>query len=190
MNLLTQETCSRPDDIRFIPLSRGLFARVSAKDYERVSQFKWSARWSECTHSFYAFRNMYLGGGRKNTKRREVSMARFILGLEFGDKRWADHIDHNTLDNTRENLRISTCRQQQQNRRGSYKGSSKYKGVSWRSWKRGGGGGKWIARIVVDDVRLFLGYFETEEEAAEAYAQAAIKFHGEFACLEKRCPPK
>jgi hypothetical protein len=51
------------------------------------------------------------------------------------------------------------------------------------SRRRVGGEGHqlWSAYIDVDDKRTFLGYFEDPEDAARAYDQAAIEYHGEFA---------
>ena len=40
--------------------------------------------------------------------------------------------------------------------------------------------GKWQARITVDGATKSLGAYETKEEAAAAYAEAAAKYHGEF----------
>lgn len=54
--------------------------------------------------------------GRK--QQRAVFLAREIVGLEFGDRRQADHRNRDTLDNRRQNLRIVDKSGQMQNRRG------------------------------------------------------------------------
>jgi hypothetical protein len=45
----------------------------------------------------------------------------------------------------------------------------------------------WMALIGVKRKNIFLGVFRTREEAAQVYNQAAIKYFGEFACLNKIC---
>ena len=95
-----------------------------------------------------------------------------------------DHHKGNTLDDRIENLRLATQKENSENRVKSltYKGkptSSKYKGVNW--YKRYG---KWQAllRVIKNGKRccLFLGYFDTEEEAYAAYVAAAKLHHGDF----------
>jgi excinuclease UvrABC ATPase subunit len=58
------------------------------------------------------------------------------------------------------------------------KTTSAYKGVLWCKQKN-----KWKARIYVDKKQIWLGYFNLEKDAAEAYNKAAIKFLGSFAGL-------
>lgn len=89
-----------------------------------------------------------------------------------------DHINHNGIDNRKQNLRNCTKKQNRANSRSLAKSSSKYKGVCWdKSCK------KWCAYIKNNDKRTHLGYFEDEAEAARAHDRAAKKIRGEFAAL-------
>ncbi len=90
---------------------------------------------------------------------------------------WIDHKDGVKANRKITNLRLATPTQNQQNKAG-YGAYSK--GVTWRDRKIK----PWQAKIRVDGERIHLGSFETEEEAAEAYKQAAAQYHGEFANVE------
>lgn len=176
MYLLAQETCPRIDDIRFIPLSRGLFAKVSVCDYERLDQWKWFASWNPHTQSFYAHRHSAVIEGKNRAK---IGMARLILDLDFGDKRQAEHENHDTLDNTRKNLRIATTSQNQGNRKKPCTNTSGLKGAS-ACWRRGKLLG-YMSQIKFQDKWMYLGIHSTPELAHEAYCTKALELHGEFA---------
>ena len=88
-----------------------------------------------------------------------------------------DHINGNTLDCRRENLRIVTSRQNTMNIH-IIRGKSCYKGVFWNKDIE-----KWYSRIGVNYKLINLGYFASEIEAAKAYDRAALKHFGEFARL-------
>lgn len=88
-----------------------------------------------------------------------------------------DHIDHNRRNNRIENLREATRSQNCWNR---IEDNGNGKGVTLRPEKIGR---PWQAQIQYDNKKKHLGFFPTKEEAAEAYRQAAIQYHGEFACL-------
>jgi len=101
-------------------------------------------------------------------------------------KLFIDHINCNALDNRRENLRVVTRAQNARNRsKTKKKSSSIYKGVHWKKSDK-----KWGATIAVNHNKKHLGYFRNEVEAAEAYDEAAKKYHGEFACLNFPPPNK
>jgi hypothetical protein len=92
-----------------------------------------------------------------------------------------DHINHNTTDNRRENLRLCTIGENKRNSLGQPRGRvSKYKGVYRR---RGSIKKPWRSQIYTNGVKTYIGDFKTEESAATAYNAEAIKQHGEFALL-------
>lgn len=163
------------DDNHLIPLTQDQFAEISAIDCGRVSRFKWHAAWYKHAKSFYAVRSVRtVSDGRVTI--RLVSMARFVLGLEPGDLRQADHIDGDTLNNTRDNLRIASVAENVRNRRRQRNNTSGFKGVSWC-----GESNNWRACIAVNGKNKHLGLFLTRELAHAAYCKAAVELHGEFA---------
>lgn len=117
-------------------------------------------------------------------------MHRAILGLESGDKRTGDHINHNTLDNRRPNLRIATVAQNCQNRKPHRNNKLGLKGVCAHTPRPG----LYRAYIRGNDVQRTLGYFHDPIEAARVYDAAVREMWGEFAVtnfpVTKDVPPK
>jgi hypothetical protein len=87
-----------------------------------------------------------------------------------------DHRDTDTLNNKWLNLREATYIQNAQNSKGSKNRASPYKGAYVdRRYQ------KFSSSISVNKKKVWLGYFDTAEAAAAAYAEAARKHHGDFA---------
>lgn len=101
------------------------------------------------------------------------------LGRELLRHELCDHANKDTLDNREENLRLASFAQNMHNTKRRKDNSSGYKGVCWDKRKQ-----KWVARITANKITKYLGYYNTAEEAHEAYRKAAPEYHGEFARLE------
>jgi hypothetical protein len=88
---------------RRIPLTRGKFAIVDQKHYDRLSQYKWQAGKSSSSGTFYAARSVW---DKVNKKKRTIKMHREIICSPY--PLVVDHINHNGLDNRKANLRPAT----------------------------------------------------------------------------------
>ena len=93
-----------------------------------------------------------------------------------GIKFLVDHINGNKLDNRIENLRLASEDNNNKNRKIGSNKETLNKGV-YRTKSKAS---PFCARINVDKKDIYLGAFSTAELAAEAYKEAAIKYHGEF----------
>lgn len=150
-----------------IPLTQGKVAIVDDDVYEWAVQWKWCAHHNR--HSFYARRSKKTGRSNK-----VILLHREIMNAPTGIQ--VDHKNGDGLDCRRNNLRLATNTENGQNSRRRLDNRSGYKGVSWHKVVS-----RWRARIKVDGVEIRLGYYDTPEEAALAYDEAARKYHGEFA---------
>lgn len=161
--------------MKLIPLTQGQFAKVDDEDFERLSKLKWYA--VKAPHTYYA---------RTTLNGKNVTMHRYILGLEEYDSMEGDHEDHDGLNNQKYNLRKSTRTQNSKNRR-AY-GTSKYLGVCkgptmTKKGKVYDYSHLWFATISLKGRNKKIGQYLTEEEAARAYDAKAKELHGDFANL-------
>jgi hypothetical protein len=153
-----------------IQLTKGYTAHVVDELYNYLMGFSWYALDDKRGH-VYAVTNIR----RRDGRYRNILMHRLIMKARKGQL--VDHIDGNTLNNTRENLRICSHSENQWNSNLSW-GKSKYRGVTWCKHH-----GKWRARIGFHGEKICIGYFDCEIEAARAYDVKALELRGQFARL-------
>lgn len=146
-----------------IPLTQGYTAIVDDEDYDRLVVYRWQVLKDHSGHTYAR-------------RRGDVLMHQEILPPKDGLR--TDHKNGDGLDNRRDNLRYATAGQNRANSAPNVRRTSLYKGVRLdRRCMR------WEAYVRYMGVRLGLGYFATQEEAARAYNDTARVLHGEFARL-------
>ncbi|MDD3019877.1 MAG: NUMOD3 domain-containing DNA-binding protein [Alphaproteobacteria bacterium] len=147
----------QPEDpsIRYISLTKGLYAIVDAKNYGRINHYLWVTHKSKNT--FYAQRALPRENGvQKNEKMHHMIIGYPPKGLMI------DHINGNGLDNRECNLRFVTNRENCMNRHQNY--TSRYPGVTWN--KRSN---VWNAQAQVNGKQIHIGTFHNEIDAYNAY---------------------
>lgn len=146
-----------------VPLTQGRHTIVDADDFINiVGEHYWCAKGKGGV--MYACRRTF----RSPT---ETRLHRLIANADMPQ---VDHINGNTLDNRKANLRACTHAQNQWNQKP--RSGRKYKGVTYKKET-----GKWVAQI--SKLRISLGSYETPEAAAMAYDAKAREIYGEFAWL-------
>lgn len=114
-------------------------------------------------------------GYKKLSFRKKIYYHHRIVWL-FANKNWPeifiDHINGLPTDNRIENLREATSYQNQQNRRKKAKRVTQSMGVYFDPKRK-----KFVPQIRVEGKAIFLGRYETEEEASKIYLEAKLKFH-------------
>jgi hypothetical protein len=89
-----------------------------------------------------------------------------------------DHKDRNSLNNVWTNLRDTDAGGNCKNRGMGKNNTSGIKGVYWHKTTS-----KWLSNIRANGKIIHLGIYAHKEDAAAAYAVAAVKYHGEFAAV-------
>jgi hypothetical protein len=153
---------STSGSIAHVPLTKGYVAVIDASDVPLIESVNWYAHGKgRCVYAF----------ARIDYKL--VPMHRVILGMPDSD--CVDHIDADTLNNRRANIRPATKGQNSMNRPVQSNNPSGFKGVTFDKERQ-----KWRAYIKRDGIRKALGRFDTAEQAHAAYAAACEIYHGEF----------
>ncbi|MCH9739501.1 MAG: HNH endonuclease [Epsilonproteobacteria bacterium] len=136
---------------------------VDDDTYEWASKHKWKV-----DIQGYVKRNTWDG---KNKKYNVVILSRKIMNAP--DDKEVDHINLNTFDNRRENLRLCTHKENCFNRE-KHSGKNKYRGVYLLKRKSGD---RWIVKVGKE----YLGIFFDIKKAVLAYNKKAVEKYGVFA---------
>lgn len=141
---------------------------IDDEDWKRISLYCW--------HLAPQFRQPDKYKVRGEIDGKKVFLHRFIMNFPKSCK--IDHINGDTLDNRKCNLRICTQAENAYNRKINSNNKSGFKGVHFKRANQ-----KWCAQIQFNRKSIHLGYFNDKLQAAKAYDTAAIKLFGVFAKL-------
>ena len=155
-----------------ISLTQNQFALVDDEDFEFLNQWKWKAAWNRATNSFYAQRGQRIG--KSGTT---ITMSRLIMSTPKDMD--CDHVDHNTLNHQKYNLRNVTHSHNSMNRKGPQKNNKL--GILGVSHHRDGFRGI----ISKDGKQILLPHRKTLEEAIADRKTAEEKYYGEYRNQDK-----
>ena len=143
------------------------------EDYKRLNIYKYHVHTPKREKKYFS-RCLFIQGKVK-TRLLHHDIMNFTYDKK--EKREIDHINGNTLDNRKCNLRIVSHYENSLNRAGNKNSLSKYKGVTFYKDKKKK---RFGAKIYNKGKGVFLGYYETEKEAMIAYNRAVKKYHGVY----------
>lgn len=153
--------------MKIIELGNGLKTKVDDDDFIALARWNWKPIC--CNGITYAARHSSSG---------TVYMHREVKDATKG--KYVDHINHDTLDNQKGNLRICSQSQNMANARRPSHNTSGYKGVHFHKKAK-----KYSASMQIHGKSKHLGLFLSAVEAAKAYNKAALSVWGDFAYINE-----
>ena len=144
---------------------------IDDEDLPKVIKFKWFVL--NCRNKKYIHCHSTTDKHRKT-----IRLHRLITNAP--SNLVVDHINGDTLDNRKANLRICTNKENCWNQSLRKNNKTGFKGVLIEKRNLLS---PYYSTIRIGNSRKYLGAFKTPIEAAKAYNEAALKYHGEFANL-------
>lgn len=148
----------------------GIPVLLDDDDYKKLSKYSWYIKPNPTVEKGYVFRIIRDENGKKHT----IHMHREILNAKGRVE--VDHINGNTFDNRKRNLRIVNVQKNAFNRcKPKVVSTSRFKSVLKRKNST-----SWTARIKFYNKSIELGQYREEEKAAAVYNFAAKLLFGEY----------
>jgi hypothetical protein len=136
---------------------------IDLEDFDKIISYQWYPKRS----AWGTYCNGYV-------EKQVVVLHRYLMNAELGQ--YVDHIDKNTLNTRKFNLRFITNQQNGFNRKMGKNNKSGIMGVHWNKLRN-----KWCARIKVDYRGIYLGLYEDFNEATTVRLKAEKEYFGEYA---------
>lgn len=148
-----------------------MYALADDEDFKYLKEYTWYIL--STGNYWYAQRNIKL-----NNRWSVIKMHKEIMGNYPKDKSQIDHINGNTLDNQKSNLRWATRAENIRNSKIRIDNKTGFKGVSWDKSRK-----KWLACGSKNGIAKYIGRFNNILEAVQAYKDFALLNYREFSRL-------
>lgn len=150
-----------------------LYAIIDLEDLERVINYPytWFAQYNKDIDNYYVRASVY---NPKTQHSKVMFLHQFIMGA---NGKFVDHINSNTLNNRKSNLRVVLDSNNSMNRKSKNKNNtSGYRNVSWSKSEN-----KWVVQLQINKKNTILGRFDDVHEAGKFAEEMRNKYYGEFA---------
>lgn len=137
---------------------------IDTEDLDIIKYYKWSISFDKTINGFYV-RNIT----QKNNIRKTYNIHRLVMKCPSGLQ--VDHINHNTLDNRKSNLRNCTQAENVQNIRVPRRNKTGVIGLNWSKRDK-----KWSVKFKVNKKDIWVGYFRDFEEAKKVALRERAKY--------------
>jgi hypothetical protein len=161
--------------LKIVSKKHGTFKiKLDDDDYRRVTEGwntpKWCVRICKNRHNLFYFQKRL--SGKTKEERKLIEMHRYLMGFPNGI---VDHINGDTTDNRRKNLRVISNADNIRKGKVRTNNKSGYTGVRWEKKRK-----KWLATIRVNYKTIHLGRFILKKDAIKARKLAEKKYNYEI----------
>lgn len=154
-------------DVVYLGLTKGMETKFDLSDLPLIEGYYWHVHGRE--------KYWYARSNSRHTSTSDIRMHRLIMKANDGEM--VDHIDGDTLNNCKNNLRICSRAENARNRSVQKNNKTGYRGVCHSK------GGRYKAVIWEDGKSKHIGTFGDKIDAAKAYNKKAEELFGEFSRL-------
>lgn len=148
-----------------LDLGNNIFCLIDDEDFEELSKFRWKLY--KCNPRGKPFPTGYYVG--RYAKDRDPPTIHIHRQIMESPNSYVDHINGNTLDNRKENLRFASNSLNQLNRHNFKTNKNGYPGVKKTKW------GTFEARIRIFGKITHLGTFKKVEKAGRIYEVTRLR---------------
>lgn len=152
------------------------WATIDLNDLEYVSKWTWYARYNWSNQKYYVTHTIYDPDTKQSSQTMDLQC--YLMNPDYNAEIRVDHISHDTLDNRRINLRVSTNDENTKHRKG--KNSNNKTGYRNVFFNKKNKNKPYCVQLQIDGKNKVLGSFNDVDVAGAFAKEMREKYYGEF----------